>query len=105
MEIQLKKGSVKHDMNPKNILLLYLLLMNLIGFSSMFLDKRNSKMKGRRRTPEKTLFLIAFAGGAFGSLFGMQIFRHKTRHLAFQVGMPLLSVLWAGALVYTGFFA
>jgi uncharacterized membrane protein YsdA (DUF1294 family) len=98
------KGSVNYDMNLKNIFFLYLLLMNLVGISSMFLDKRNSRIKGGRRTPEKTLFLIALAGGAFGSLTGMQMFRHKTRHLSFQVGLPLLSLLWAGALVYTGFF-
>ena len=98
------KGSVNHDMNPRNIFFLYLLFMNLAGISSMFLDKRNSRIKGRRRTPEKTLFLIALAGGAFGSLTGMQLFRHKTRHLSFQVGMPLLAVLWAGALVYSGYF-
>lgn len=89
-------------MNPRDIFLVYLLLMNIAGILSMFLDKRNSRIKGKRRTPEKTLFLIALAGGAFGSLFGMQMFRHKTRHLTFQVGMPLLSLLWAGALVYMG---
>ena len=97
------KGSVNHRMNLKDIILLYLLLINLAGITSMFLDKRNSRIKGRRRTPERTLFLIAMAGGAFGSMFGMQIFRHKTRHLAFQVGIPLLSLLWAGGLVYSGF--
>lgn len=98
------KGSVNHGMNLKNIFFLYLILVNLVGISSMFLDKRNSRIKGRRRTPERTLFLIALAGGAFGSLTGMQMFRHKTRHLSFQVGMPLLALLWAGALVYTGLY-
>ncbi|MBR1635512.1 MAG: DUF1294 domain-containing protein [Lachnospiraceae bacterium] len=53
-------------------------------------------MRERRhewRIPEKTLFLVSIAGGSIGTLAGMYIFHHKTKHWYFAVGMPLILVL------------
>lgn len=70
----------------------YLLFMNLLGLIAMRHDKKQAKRRGRR-VPENTLMLIAFAGGALGAWLGMYAYRHKTKHAAFIVGVPLL-LLW-----------
>lgn len=75
--------------NYQTILLIYLGIMNLIGFVSMGSDKRRAE-QGRWRIPEARLFLIAILGGSLGSVLGMQFFRHKTRHWYFALFMPLI---------------
>lgn len=70
----------------------YLLAVNLLGFVLMGADKAKAR-KRAWRIPEMTLFLVAFIGGAVGSILGMQVFRHKTQHKSFTVGMPLILVL------------
>ena len=75
----------------KWILFVYLFLMNLIGFLSMLIDKRRARKNGWR-IRERTLFLPAILGGSIGSLSGMYVFRHKTRHWYFVLGMPLILI-------------
>ena len=70
-------------------LLYYLCIINLIGFLAFWLDKQKAK-KGQWRISEKTLFLLAFLGGGAGCSLGMQVFRHKTKHLSFVIGIPLI---------------
>jgi len=83
------------------ILIVYLLLVNLIAFALMGIDKSKAK-RGAWRIPEKSLFLSAILGGSVGAILGMQIFRHKTKHWYFQYGMPLILVLQIilGVLLY-----
>ncbi len=71
---------------------LLLLLMSLVCFSLMGLDKRRARL-GLWRVPEKTLFLFAVALGALGGTAGMFLFRHKTRHWYFRLFFPLLAAL------------
>lgn len=71
------------------ILVIYLLLINAIGFILMLVDKIKAK-KNLWRIPEATLFLVAVIGGSIGSILGMYTFRHKTKHIKFIVGMPLI---------------
>lgn len=71
---------------------IYLILINICGFCSMWLDKRKAA-RHKWRIPEKTLFLFAILGGSLGSILGMQIFRHKTKHWYFVVGMPAILVI------------
>ena len=54
-------------------------------------DKKRAKKK-QYRISEKTLWLIALAGGAAGMTMGMQKFRHKTKHLSFKLGLPFVMV-------------
>lgn len=68
---------------------LYLLAVNILGFVLMAQDKFKAK-HGRWRIPEKTLFSVAILGGSIGSILGMQVFRHKTKHRSFVLGMPLI---------------
>lgn len=81
--------------------LVWLVLINLIAFALMGLDK----WKARRdawRIPEKTLFLAALLGGALGGTVGMHLFHHKTRHWYFRFGFPVLLIL---QLLLAGFLA
>ena len=71
------------------LLILYLLIVNAIGFVLMLADKIKAK-KNLWRIPEATLFFMAVIGGSIGSLLGMHTFRHKTKHIKFIVGMPLI---------------
>lgn len=79
-------------MNILNIAALYLTLINITGFAVMGIDKRKA-VKHRWRVRESTLFLIALIGGSVGSILGMRIFHHKTRHWYFVYGMPLILIL------------
>ena len=71
------------------VILLYLLIMNAAGVASMLVDKHKAKKK-LWRIPEATLFAIALLGGSIGSLVGMYLFRHKTKHLSFTLGIPAI---------------
>ena len=70
----------------------YYILINLIGFFTMGIDKRKA-IKRAFRIPESTLFIIAIIGGSLGTLLGMYAFRHKTRHWYFVYGMPAILLL------------
>lgn len=74
-----------------DFLLFYLLTVNAAGFVSMLADKCKAK-KNLWRIPEATLMTIALIGGSIGSLAGMYTFRHKTKHLKFTLGIPLILI-------------
>ena len=71
------------------LFLIYLAVVNLAAFALMGVDKRRAK-RGAWRIPERTLFLPAILGGSPGAILGMQMFRHKTRHRQFAIGIPLI---------------
>ena len=67
----------------------YLILINALSFLLMLLDKYKSRKK-LWRIPEGLLLAVATAGGSLGALLGMYLSRHKTKHPAFSLGIPLL---------------
>lgn len=71
------------------LILLYLLIINAIGFVLMLVDKHKAR-KNLWRIPEATLMSAAALGGSIGCLIGMYTVRHKTRHLKFTLGIPLI---------------
>lgn len=71
------------------LILLYLLIINAIGFVLMLVDKHKAR-KNLWRIPEATLMTAAALGGSIGCLLGMYTVRHKTRHLTFTLGIPLI---------------
>ena len=73
------------------IILIYLAAVNLFGLIIMGVDKSRAKRR-KWRIPEATLFLVAIIGGSIGSILGMYLFRHKTKHWYF-VGMPVILAL------------
>ena len=79
-------------------LLLYLIIINLLGFVLYGVDKSKSKGKSRR-IPERTLLWVARLGGGVGCWLGMMLFRHKTKHTRFRVLVPLWAVIWAVGMV------
>lgn len=81
------------------VLILYFIGMNIIGFFIMGIDKWKAR-KRAWRIPEATLFLIALIGGSLGAILGMYSFRHKTKHWYFVFGMPFILLLQIGAFVF-----
>ena len=79
-------------MNPITFIIIYLIIINIVGFAIMGIDKRKA-IKRAFRIPEATLFIVALIGGSIGSILGMNVFRHKTRHWYFVFGLPAILVL------------
>ena len=73
--------------------LLYLAAINAAAFLAFAHDKRAAR-QGERRTPERTLILLALAGGAPGAFAAQQLLRHKTRKEPFRSGLPVLALMW-----------
>ena len=71
------------------ILLVYLLIVNAAGFLLMLVDKIKAK-RNLWRIPEATLITVAAIGGSIGSIAGMNLFRHKTKHAKFYIGLPVI---------------
>ncbi len=80
-------------------LIIYLAVINFIGFIAMWSDKRKAQ-KNQWRTPEGTLMGICLLGGGIGTIWGMYKFRHKTKKLKFTVGMPTILIIEIILLVY-----
>lgn len=74
------------------VLIGYLLIVNIVGFAIMGIDKKRA-IKGAWRISEATLFLTAAIGGSVGCIAGMEVFRHKTKHWYFKWGMPAILVI------------
>lgn len=79
-------------MNAITLILVYLIAVNLISFILMGVDKSKAR-KRSWRIPESTLFVLALIGGSIGTIAGMHLFRHKTRHWYFLYGMPAILII------------
>ena len=81
-----------------NALLYYLIVINILTFAVYGIDKWKAR-QGSWRISEATLLMLAVIGGTIGALLGMQVWRHKTMHLKFKYGLPLI-LLAQIALIY-----
>ncbi len=81
------------------LLIPYLLIVNAAGFLLMLVDKYKAR-KNLWRIPEKTLMTVAIIGGSVGAYAGMQIFRHKTKHPKFYIGIPVILAIQIMAAAY-----
>ena len=88
-----------HMITFYKIIIAYLIIINIAGIMSMYIDKKRA-IKKKWRIPEKTLFLFAILGGSVGSIAGMHLFRHKTKHWYFVIGMPLILIIQIAIGVY-----
>lgn len=86
-------------MSFTQIAIIYLIVINILGFLVMGLDKHKAKM-AERRIPENTLFMFTILGGGVGTIVGMYVFHHKTKKMKFKVGMPLILILEILIFVY-----
>ena len=85
----------------RRLLMIYLVIINVLGFLTMSLDKAKAK-KQKYRISENTLLFVALMGGSLGSYLGMYCFHHKTKHVKFYIGMPL--ILFIQILIYCFYF-
>lgn len=86
-------------MDGMKLFAIYLVVMNVLGVAVMWSDKRRARLH-RWRIPEKVLFGVSLLGGSAGTWAGMYLFRHKTKHWYFVVGMPLILVCQAALAIY-----
>ena len=77
----------------------YILILNLIGFIIMFIDKRKA-IHRKWRISENTLIFISILGGSVGMLLGMHCFRHKTNHKKFTLGAPAILIIQLGIIIF-----
>lgn len=80
-------------------IIIYLVIINLIGFLAMGIDKYKAK-KNYWRIPEGTLMMLAVLGGGIGTISGIYVFRHKTKKMKFTVGMPTILISEIAIIVY-----
>ncbi len=71
------------------MIVIYLIIINALSFLLMLMDKQKAK-KDRWRIPERSLLGVALLGGSLGAIVGMNVFRHKTKHLKFSLGLPVI---------------
>ena len=85
------------------VLIVAFVVMSLIGFISMGVDKKKAQ-DGKWRTKEATLFAFAILFGGVGSTLGMWVFRHKTKHWYFAVFFPIFAIIDVAALAVGLYF-
>ena len=85
----------------KNIII-YLVIINIVGFYMMWSDKRRAKW-GKWRIPEQTLFIVTALGGGIGTIAGMYTFRHKTKKFKITIGLPTILILEIILVIYFKF--
>lgn len=83
------------------ILILYFVLINLVAWGLMGVDKHRAQ-KHEWRIPERTLFAAALLGGSLGAILGMYLWHHKTKHWYFVIGMPLILAVQIVAAIWVG---
>lgn len=81
------------------IILLYLFAINIVAFFAFGIDKLKAK-RDKWRIPESTLLSMAVLGGSIGALAGMKVWRHKTLHDKFRIGIPVIIALQVAAVVW-----
>jgi uncharacterized membrane protein YsdA (DUF1294 family) len=70
----------------------YLLIINLTTFFCFGIDKWKAR-KGNWRISERCLFLLALFGGSIGAWIGMKFWCHKTLHISFKYGIPIIFII------------
>ena len=86
------------------VICVYFGAVNIWGFILMGMDKHRAE-RNIWRISEFTLFIPAFFGGALGCILGMNFFHHKTKHMKFVIGLPLVLFLQLAALGWVLFLS
>ena len=74
------------------IILGYYLIINVILYMMMVIDKKRA-IKDGWRIPEKNMFVAAVLGGGTGGLIAMVFKRHKNRHMDFILVFTMTAIL------------
>ena len=82
-----------------NIILYYIVVVNIATFLLYGIDKYKAK-KGKWRISEATLLTMAAIGGSIGAWAGMRLWHHKTMHKKFKYGIPLIIIMQIALVAY-----
>jgi uncharacterized membrane protein YsdA (DUF1294 family) len=82
-----------------SVFAIYLIGINVLTFLIYGVDKWKAQ-RDKWRIPEDTLIWLAVAGGSVGALLGMNLFRHKTKHRKFFLGIPAILLVQLGLLYF-----
>lgn len=82
---------------------IYFCIMNVLTFLVYGVDKRRAK-SGKYRISERFLLFLVLIGGAGGAWLGMYVFRHKTKHTKFVIGVPVIALIYLGLFLYWKFY-
>ena len=81
------------------LLAIYIIAVNLFAYILYGVDKHKSK-NSKWRISEKSLIISALVGGSIGALLAMSVFRHKTKHKKFTMGVPFILLLQIATTIY-----
>ena len=81
------------------IIVFYLVAINVVTFFVYGIDKLKAK-RSKWRIPEATLLCLAVIGGSIGAWLGMKAWHHKTQHIKFKYGIPLILIIQVVLLMY-----
>ncbi len=85
--------------NVNRYLLMYICIINIVGYFIILIDKYKAK-RDKWRIKESTMLIVGLIGGALGNVLSMTMFRHKTQHKKFYIGMPIVAILHLVILIY-----
>lgn len=88
-------------------LIYYLIAISFVSAITACYDKIASKRFQRNRVPEAFLIFLSAIGGSAVMFLIMLLIRHKTRHLKFMIGLPVIFILQLSLFLYafsSGFF-
>ena len=71
---------------------LYLSVVSIVSMALTYADKHFAR-RNLRRVSEDTFMLWGGLGGAAAMLLAMLCFRHKTKHIKFMLGLPIMIIL------------
>ncbi len=80
-------------------ILAYLLIISIVSVCVTIYDKWAAKKRPKERTRESTLLLLSALGGSVAMLMTMYSIRHKTKHMKFMIGIPLIIAIQVAAIV------
>ena len=86
-------------MTTEQLILIYLIAINVVTFFMYGIDKWKAK-RSKWRIPETTLLGLAVIGGSIGAWLGMRVWHHKTMHKKFQFGIPLIIVAQIALMIW-----
>lgn len=83
----------------EKIIIYYLFIINIIAFIIVYIDKQKA-IKKQWRIKESTIILISIIGGSIGAYLSMYSFRHKTKHLKFTLGIPIIILIQLSTYIF-----
>ena len=86
-------------MTIEQLILIYLIAINVVTFFAYCIDKWKAK-RSKWRISEATLLGMAVIGGSIGAWLGMRMWHHKTMHKKFQFGIPLIIVVQIALVIW-----